>query len=76
MIELTYQRRNDVCNGCEFNSENRKRDDPNFKTMRFDRHCLDCGCTLSAKLRCLTCDCPKQKWVSLEKEELKPQEHG
>ncbi len=44
--------------------------------MRFDRHCLDCGCTLSAKLRCLTCDCPKQKWVSLEKEELKPQEHG
>ncbi len=68
LIEQTYQRRNDVCNGCEFNSENRKRDDKDFKTIRFDRHCTSCGCTLSAKLRSLSSDCPKEKWLSLDKE--------
>jgi hypothetical protein len=24
---------------------------------------MDCGCTLSAKTACLSCECPKQKWM-------------
>lgn len=72
LIELTYQKRNEICSTCEFNSENRKKQDPTFKTIRFDVHCTDCGCTLSAKLRSLSSDCPKEKWLSLDKEEIKP----
>ncbi len=31
-----------------------------------DEHCTDCGCTLSAKGKCLSCECPlegeNKKW--------------
>ena len=46
-----------ICNGCEFHSKNK----PN--SLRPDVHCLDCGCTLSAKTACLSCQCPKNKWL-------------
>jgi hypothetical protein len=41
-------------------------------------HCVECGCNLDAKTSCLTCECPKQKWLAVvntieEEEELKKQ---
>ena len=38
----------------------------NYKTMRPDAHCANCGCTLSAKTKCLTCECPLKKWGATE----------
>ena len=32
------------------------------KTIRLDVHCTECGCTLAAKTKCLSCACPLQKW--------------
>jgi hypothetical protein len=28
--------------------------------LRFDDHCTLCGCTLSAKTACLSCECPAE----------------
>ena len=30
--------------------------------MRPDVHCTNCGCTLSAKTACLSCNCPINLW--------------
>lgn len=49
-----------ICNACEEHSSNKK----NYKTMRPDAHCAECGCTLSAKTKCLTCECPLSKWLA------------
>lgn len=48
------------CETCEFNSKF-------HKTIRMDEHCTDCGCTLSAKTKCLTCSCPlkEPKWSAV-----------
>lgn len=65
-IEATYKERISVCEGCPFHSKN-------FKTIRPDAHCTACGCTLSAKLKCLSCECPKGKWeqvITVTEEEL------
>lgn len=51
-----------ICNDCEYHSKN-------HKSIRIDTHCTNCGCTLSAKTKCLTCECPLQKWIS-EKEPI------
>jgi hypothetical protein len=40
-----------ICETCEYNSK--------FHTsIRPDEHCKYCGCTLSAKTACLSCQCP------------------
>ena len=44
-----------ICNSCQFHSKN-------HKTIRLDEHCTNCGCTLSAKTKCLSCACPINKW--------------
>jgi hypothetical protein len=59
----------EICNGCKFNSENRKLTDKKFKTIRPDVHCTSCGCTLSAKTACLSCRCPKNYWMEVLSEE-------
>jgi hypothetical protein len=46
-----------ICDGCDKHSKN-------HKTLRLDAHCTDCGCTLSAKTKCLTCECPLSKWLA------------
>ena len=46
-----------ICNECEHHSKN-------HASVRPDAHCTNCGCTLSAKTKCLTCECPLKKWVS------------
>ena len=64
LIEATATQRMNVCKDCEHNSKK-------HKTMRPDEHCVECGCTLSAKTRCLSCYCPLKKWeaVMTEKQE-------
>lgn len=58
-IEYVSNERLTVCNECEEHSSNKK----NYKTLRLDAHCTNCGCTLSAKTKCLTCECPLKKWL-------------
>ena len=49
--------RMEICDGCEFHSKNK------VNVLRPDAHCIDCGCTLSAKTACLSCQCPQNKWM-------------
>jgi hypothetical protein len=46
-----------TCETCEHHSKN-------HTSVRPDAHCVECGCTLSAKTKCLTCECPFKKWVA------------
>jgi hypothetical protein len=48
-----------ICNECEHISTK-------HKTVRPDVHCVNCGCTLSAKTKCLSCACPLNKWLAIE----------
>lgn len=57
-IEEVGSYRMSICNDCPNHSKNKK-------TRRPDEHCLACGCTLSAKTRCLSCECPIKKWEAL-----------
>jgi hypothetical protein len=59
-LEHVSNERLAICNACEEHSSNKK----NYKTMRLDAHCAECGCTLSAKTKCLTCECPLSKWLA------------
>lgn len=68
----------EICKGCPLFSENKKKE--GWSTVRLDEHCTDCGCTLSAKARCLSCQCPKEKWLAVvtheENEQIKKQIDG
>lgn len=66
-IELTSKDRTDVCLQCEHHSENKKKN--GYRTVRLDHHCTDCGCTLAAKTRCLSCECPLKKWTAVLNQE-------
>ena len=46
-----------ICEACDKHSKN-------HASVRPDAHCTECGCTLSAKTKCLTCECPLKKWVA------------
>ena len=68
LIEETSKERMDICTKCKFNSINRPK-----KYVRPDVFCTLCGCTLSAKTKCLSCSCPVDKWINViteEEEEL------
>ncbi len=58
LIEKTSQERLEMCAKCPHHSSL-------HKTIRPDEHCTYCGCTLSAKTRCLSCKCPIDKWEAL-----------
>lgn len=47
-----------ICLECEHHSMY-------HKTTRPDDHCTQCGCTLSAKTKCLSCSCPVDKWLAV-----------
>lgn len=68
LIETTSATRMEICNNCEFHSKN-------HLTVRPDAHCTNCGCTLSAKTKCLSCNCPLLKWKAVltpeQEEEIK-----
>jgi len=53
--------RMEICNACENHSKNHS------TPLRPDDHCVDCGCNLLAKTKCLDCDCPIKKWTRIEK---------
>jgi len=50
-----------ICRQCPFNSNNAKADGT-YHSLRRDEHCIDCGCPLITKTKCLTCECPQHKW--------------
>jgi hypothetical protein len=63
-----------ICESCEFISTK-------HETIRPDVHCTECGCTLAAKTKCLSCWCPKNKWGAVvasqeEEQQLKKEVHG
>ena len=64
IIKKVSGQRRAICNECEFNSRF-------HKTFRPDEHCVECGCTLSAKTKCLSCECPlgSPKWKAVVTEE-------
>ena len=37
--------------------------------IRPDIHCTHCGCTLSAKTACLSCECPVGRWKAITTDE-------
>ena len=57
IIEVGKERTK-ICLECEHHSMY-------HKTNRPDDHCTQCGCTLSAKTKCLSCSCPVNKWLAV-----------
>lgn len=55
IIKETSEQRINICLDCPYHSRH-------HKTKRPDAHCTNCGCTLSAKTKCLSCSCPIGKW--------------
>ena len=64
LINSISKERISICEKCEKHSKN-------HKTRRPDAHCTECGCTLAAKTKCLSCSCPlnEPKWVALPNKE-------
>lgn len=62
-IEKIAEDRTNICKGCSHNSDHQKQFN-NYKSFRPDFHCTLCGCDLHMKTRCLSCECPIQKWVA------------
>jgi transcription initiation factor IIE alpha subunit len=58
VIEDTSKERMNICNNCEYISTK-------HTSIRLDVHCTNCGCTLSAKTKCLSCSCPLNKWKAI-----------
>lgn len=59
-VEHVAEVRMDICIQCDEHSFNKE----NYKSIRPDAHCTNCGCTLAAKTKCLTCECPLKKWMA------------
>lgn len=60
LINRVHQQRINICNKCEKHSKN-------YHTpLRPDNHCVECGCNLAAKTKCLGCECPLKKWLKIE----------
>jgi ribosomal protein S27E len=60
ILEVSSERMK-VCEQCEHISTK-------HSSVRPDVHCVECGCTLSAKTKCLTCECPIKKWTYISKD--------
>lgn len=73
-IEEVSKERMTICEGCDLISTK-------HTSVRPDVHCTNCGCTLAAKTKCLSCECPLKKWTAVissqeEEEQLKKEIHG
>jgi nucleoid DNA-binding protein len=62
-VEEIAKQRTVICKGCSLNSDHQKKYN-NYKTLRPDFHCTDCGCDLHLKTRALSQSCPKGKWLA------------
>jgi hypothetical protein len=70
VISIASKERMDICNNCEHISTK-------HSSIRPDVHCTNCGCTLSAKTKCLSCSCPLSKWKAvISKEQQKQIDNG
>jgi hypothetical protein len=58
VIKQTVEQRMEICNACPHISTK-------HQSVRPDVHCTKCGCTLSAKTACLSCQCPINKWLPI-----------
>jgi len=65
VINNTSIERMNICKQCEWFSKNRE----DYTTLRPDEHCTNCGCTLSAKTKCLSCSCPINLWDAVTTDE-------
>lgn len=73
-IKRVSEERLAICRGCIFNSDVAKSKGIHVKltsALRTDEHCMECGCTLSAKTKCLSCECPLKipKWAAVLNDE-------
>lgn len=62
-VEVIAKKRLEICASCEFNSEVATALGT-YSSIRPDKHCTQCGCPLMSKTRCVSCNCPKDKWGS------------
>ena len=64
LILETSNERLAICNECEYNSK--------VAGKRGPARCMDCGCPLIAKTKCLSCYCelPSPRWDAVLTEEL------
>lgn len=67
-IKSVSESRMAICKECHYYSENRKKDGK-YSTSRPDVHCTNCGCTLAAKTKCLSCNCPMKYWKAIMTDE-------
>jgi len=57
-IDEVSEERLAICRACPLHSSNKE----GYKSMRKDEHCTECGCSLLPKTKCLSCECPVDKW--------------
>jgi hypothetical protein len=62
-IKSVSESRMAICKECHYYSVNREKE--GYKSSRPDVHCTNCGCTLAAKTKCLSCNCPMKYWKAL-----------
>ena len=62
LITTVSRARINICRNCQYHSRHHN------TPLRPDAHCTHCGCTLSAKTKCLSCECPLDipKWHPVE----------
>lgn len=65
-IEHVSKERMDVCIQCDEHSYNKTEPINLHAALRPDAHCTNCGCTLAAKTKCLSCECPLKKWLAVD----------
>ena len=70
---MVAKERLEICSKCTYQSERRKKT-LGYSSIRMDVHCTHCGCTLSAKTRCMSCSCPIGLWQ--EEKTIKNEEDG
>lgn len=61
-IEEISEERLAICKKCPEHSSIKK----NYSSLRIDEHCTLCGCTLSAKTKSFSSECPLGKWKAVE----------
>jgi hypothetical protein len=70
LIEHVAGERKAICDECPHNSSVAKREGRWVSVSPcLGEHCMQCGCCLDAKQKCLSCECPLHKWLAVSSEE-------
>lgn len=78
-IEELATHRQEICKDCIWYSEKYRNDEEipevitkirgedvrSTVTGRPDAHCINCGCNVATKTRCLSCNCPILRWQAV-----------